>query len=89
MGMERSFVMADIPGLIEGASEGAGLGFRFLKHLSRTRLLLHLIDVLPVDNSNPVDNAQKIVVEVEKFSDTLAKKERWLVLNKTDLIDKG
>jgi GTP-binding protein len=88
LGMERSFVMADIPGLIEGASEGAGLGFRFLKHLSRTRLLLHLIDVLPVDNSNPVDNAQKIVVEVEKFSDTLAKKERWLVLNKTDLIDK-
>ena len=88
LGMERSFVMADIPGLIEGASEGAGLGFRFLKHLSRTRLLLHLIDVLPVDNSNPVDNAQKIIVEVEKFSDTLAKKERWLVLNKTDLIDK-
>ena len=88
LGMERSFVMADIPGLIEGASEGAGLGFRFLKHLSRTRLLLHLIDVLPVDNSNPVDNAQKIVVEVEKFSDTLAKKERWLVLNKTDLINK-
>ena len=88
LGMERSFVMADIPGLIEGASEGAGLGFRFLKHLSRTRLLLHLIDVLPVDNSNPVDNSQKIVVEVEKFSDTLAKKERWLVLNKTDLIDK-
>jgi GTP-binding protein len=88
LGMERSFVMADIPGLIEGASEGAGLGFRFLKHLSRTRLLLHLIDVLPVDNSNPVDNAQKIVVEVEKFSNTLAKKERWLVLNKTDLIDK-
>ncbi|HIF73729.1 MAG TPA: Obg family GTPase CgtA [Porticoccaceae bacterium] len=88
LGMERSFVMADIPGLIEGASEGAGLGFRFLKHLSRTRLLLHLIDVLPVDNSNPVDNAQKIIVEVEKFSDTLAKKERWLVLNKIDLIDK-
>jgi GTP-binding protein len=88
LGMERSFVMADIPGLIEGASEGAGLGFRFLKHLSRTRLLLHLIDVLPVDNSNPVDNAQKIIVEVEKFSDTLAKKERWLVLNKTDLIDR-
>ena len=88
LGMERSFVMADIPGLIEGASEGAGLGFRFLKHLSRTRLLLHLIDVLPVANSNPVDNAQKIVVEVEKFSDTLAKKERWLVLNKTDLINK-
>lgn len=87
MGMERSFVMADIPGLIEGASSGAGLGFRFLKHLSRTRLLLHLIDVLPVDGSSPVDNAVKIVQELEKFSSTLAKKERWLVLNKTDLVD--
>ena len=85
--MERSFVMADIPGLIEGASEGAGLGFRFLKHLSRTRLLLHLIDVLPVDGSDPVENALKIGEELEKFSPTLAKKERWLVLNKVDLVD--
>lgn len=87
LGLERSFVMADIPGLIEGAAEGAGLGFRFLKHLSRTRLLLHLIDVLPVDNSDPVENAKKIVTELEKFSPTLAKKERMLVLNKVDLID--
>jgi GTP-binding protein len=85
--MERSFVMADIPGLIEGASEGAGLGFRFLKHLSRTRLLVHLVDVLPVDGGDPVENAQKIAWELEKFSPTLARKERWLVLNKVDLID--
>lgn len=87
VGMERSFVMADIPGLIEGAAEGAGLGFRFLKHLSRTRLLLHLIDCLPVDGSDPVSNAAKIVKELEKFSPTLARKERWLVLNKVDLVD--
>jgi GTP-binding protein len=86
LGMERSFVMADIPGVIEGAAEGAGLGFRFLKHLSRTRLLIHLIDVLPVDESDPVDNAEKIITELGKFSATLGEKERWLVLNKTDLI---
>jgi GTP-binding protein len=83
---ERSFVMADIPGVIEGASEGAGLGFRFLKHLSRTRLLLHLLDVVPPDSSDPVDHARKIAEELEKFSPTLAKKERWLVLNKLDLV---
>lgn len=86
LGMERSFVMADIPGVIEGAAEGAGLGFRFLKHLSRTRLLIHLIDVLPADESDPVDNAEKIITELGKFSITLGDKERWLVLNKTDLI---
>lgn len=83
---ERSFVMADIPGVIEGASEGAGLGFRFLKHLSRTRLLLHLLDVAPLDDSDPVEHARKIAEELEKFSPTLAKKQRWLVLNKFDLI---
>jgi len=83
---ERSFVMADIPGVIEGASEGAGLGFRFLKHLSRTRLLLHLLDVAPPDSSDPVEHARKIAEELEKFSPTLAKKERWLVLNKLDLV---
>ncbi len=87
LGMERSFVMADIPGLIEGASEGTGLGFRFLKHLSRTRLLVHLVDVLPVDGSDPVKNAELIVNELKKFSPTLAEKERWLVLNKVDLVD--
>ena len=87
LGLEQSFVMADIPGLIEGASEGAGLGFRFLKHLSRTRHLLHLIDVLPADNSDPVANAATIVEELAKFSPTLAAKDRWLVLNKVDLLD--
>ncbi len=86
LGMERSFTIADIPGLIEGASQGAGLGFRFLKHLSRTRSLLHLIDVLPADNSDPLENAKQIVQELEKFSPTLAKKERILVLNKIDLL---
>ena len=86
LGMERNFVMADIPGVIEGASLGAGLGFRFLKHLSRTQLLLHLVDVAPLDESDPVDSAQKIIRELETFSTTLALKERWLVLNKVDLI---
>ncbi len=86
LGLERSFVMADIPGLIEGASEGAGLGIRFLKHLSRTRLLLHLIDALPVDGSDPVSNAAAIVEELQNFSPTLAQKERWLVVNKIDLL---
>lgn len=86
LGLERSFVMADIPGLIEGASEGAGLGFRFLKHLSRTRLLLHLIDAMPVDGSDPVANARSIIGELENFSPTLAGKERWLVINKVDLL---
>lgn len=87
LGLERSFVMADIPGLIEGASQGAGLGFRFLKHLSRTRYLLHLIDVLPVDGSDPVDNALAIAAELEKFSTTLAAKDRILALNKIELLD--
>ena len=86
LGLERSFVMADIPGLIEGASEGAGLGFRFLKHLSRTRLLLHLIDALPIDGSDPVSNVAVIVEELQNFSPTLAKKEQWLVINKIDLL---
>ena len=86
LGPERSFVIADMPGLIEGASLGAGLGFRFLKHLSRTRLLLHIIDALPVDGSNPVSNAAAISGELQSFSATLAKKERWLVVNKIDLL---
>jgi GTPase len=88
LGLDRSFVMADIPGLIEGAAEGAGLGIRFLKHLARTGLLLHLVDVLPVDESDPVDNARKIAMELEKFSPSLAQKECWLVLNKVDLLDR-
>src|SRR5690606_3060902 len=83
----RSFVIADIPGLIEGASEGAGLGIRFLKHLTRCRVLLHLVDMAPLDGSDPADNALAIVAELEKFSPTLAKRDRWLVLNKVDLLD--
>lgn len=86
VGIERSFVMADIPGLIEGASIGAGLGFRFLKHLSRTRLLLHVVDVAPVDGSDPVAQVGAIINELSEFSPTLARKERWLVLNKADLL---
>ncbi|MCW9057258.1 MAG: Obg family GTPase CgtA [Gammaproteobacteria bacterium] len=82
----RGFVVADIPGLIEGAAEGAGLGIQFLKHLARTRLLLHLVDVLPPDGSDPVAEARAIVRELEKYSPELAEKERWLVLNKLDLI---
>lgn len=83
----RSFVVADIPGLIEGASEGAGLGIRFLKHLTRNRILLHLVDVAPWDGSEPAESALAIVRELERFSPTLAQRERWLVLNKVDLID--
>jgi GTP-binding protein len=83
----RSFVMADIPGLIEGASDGAGLGIRFLKHLTRNRILLHLVDMAPFDASEPADAAQSIVRELERFSPTLAGRERWLVLNKSDLLD--
>lgn len=82
----KSFVVADIPGLIEGASEGAGLGIRFLKHLVRTRILLHLVDMNPYDGSNPADNAQAIIDELEKFSPELVNRERWLILNKLDLV---
>lgn len=86
-GNQRSFVMADIPGLIEGAAEGAGLGHRFLRHLQRTRVLLHLVDILPVDpNADPVRDAQSIVAELGKFSEDLLAKPRWLVLNKSDLL---
>lgn len=84
--MHRSFVMADLPGLIEGAAEGAGLGIRFLKHVARTKLLFHVIDVAPSDESDPVANAAAIANELEKFSPDLLKKERWLVLNKIDLL---
>ena len=83
----RSFVAADIPGLIEGASEGAGLGIRFLKHLTRNRVLLHLVDVAPIDGSDPADAACAVVRELERFSPALAARPRWLVLNKIDLID--
>lgn len=80
----RSFVMADIPGLIEGAADGAGLGIRFLKHLARTRILLHIVDVQPIDGSDPVHNARAILAELEKFSPTLAQLPIVLVLNKLD-----
>lgn len=85
----RSFVVADIPGIIEGAAEGAGLGIRFLKHLSRCRVLVHLVDLLPADGSDPARNAINIEKELGRFSQSLAKRERWLVLNKSDLIDKA
>ena len=87
VGQDSSFVIADIPGLIEGAAEGAGLGTRFLKHLSRTRILLHLVDILPVDQSDPVESAKKIVAELERYSPELAALPRWLVLNKIDMLD--
>ncbi len=84
---EHSFVVADIPGVIEGAAEGAGLGLRFLKHLSRTRLLLHLVDVAPMDEStDPAQEVRRIAAELEKYSSDLARRERWLVLNKIDLL---
>jgi len=87
VGPLKSFVMADIPGLIEGAAEGAGLGIRFLKHLQRTRVLLHLVDIAPPDpDADPVEGARAIVKELKKFSPELAKKKRWLVLNKIDLL---
>jgi GTP-binding protein len=82
----KSFVIADIPGLIEGASEGAGLGIRFLKHLERCRVLLHIVDVMPVDGTDPVDNAFSIINELYQYSPKLADKPRWLVLNKIDLL---
>ena len=86
-GQNRSFVMADIPGLIEGAAEGAGLGIQFLKHLQRTRILLHLVDVAPLDPAaDPVRDARAIVAELKKYSPELAARERWLVLNKLDLL---
>jgi GTP-binding protein len=87
VGTGRSFVIADIPGLIEGASEGAGLGHQFLRHLSRTRLLLHIIDGAPLDqDSDPIDSAKKIVAELEKYGGGLAEKPRWIVLNKIDML---
>ncbi len=84
---DQSFVVADIPGVIEGAAEGAGLGIRFLKHLARTHLLLHLVDIAPFDpDVDPVKEVRTIAAELKKFSPELAKRERWLVLNKIDLM---
>ena len=82
----RIFTMADIPGLIGGASEGAGLGIRFLKHLRRTRMLLHLVDIMPPDGGDPVEHIRTLTNELRQFDTELAAKERWLVLNKLDLM---
>ena len=87
VGTDRSFVIADIPGLIEGAAEGAGLGHRFLRHLQRTRLLLHLVDLAPFDAAaDPVHDARAIVDELRKYDAALYAKPRWLVLNKLDMM---
>jgi GTP-binding protein len=87
VGQERSFVIADIPGLIEGAAEGAGLGHRFLRHLQRTGVLLHMVDLAPFDEGvDNVADAKAIVNELHKYDEALAEKPRWLVLNKIDMI---
>jgi len=84
---QRSFVMADIPGLIEGAAEGAGLGIQFLKHLARTSVLLHILDIFPGEGADdPVDAARKVIGELEKWGEGLDEKPRWLVLNKIDAL---
>ncbi|MDH0493439.1 Obg family GTPase CgtA [Comamonas aquatica] len=87
VGPEQSFVIADIPGLIEGASDGAGLGHQFLRHLQRTRLLLHIVDLAPFDEAvDPVEQAKAIVQELKKYDEALYNKPRWLVLNKLDMV---
>jgi GTPase len=84
---EQSFVVADLPGLIEGAAEGAGLGHLFLRHLQRTRLLLHLVDMAPFDDAvDPVQQAKAIIAELAKYDPELVAKPRWLVLNKLDMV---
>ena len=88
VGALQSFVMADVPGLIEGAADGAGLGIQFLKHLQRTRLLLHVVDIAPLDERvDPAQSVQTIVAELRRFSPELEAKPRWLVINKIDLLD--
>ena len=88
VGENQSFVIADIPGLIEGASVGAGLGHQFLRHLARTTLLLHLVDIAPFDPAiNPVDEARAIVNELKKYDELLYQKPRWLILNKIDMLE--
>ena len=82
----RSFVVADIPGIIEGAAEGAGLGLQFLKHVSRTGLLLHMVDVMPYDGTDPVEAVKLIQNELIKYSEEIQDKTRWLILNKVDLL---
>ena len=89
VGMDSSFVIADIPGLIEGAAEGAGLGVQFLKHLKRTRLLLHLVDIAPLDEIPPEDAVRKLEQELVNFDSSLGEKTRWLVFTKTDVLDQA
>lgn len=89
VGGDSSFVVADIPGIIEGAAVGAGLGAQFLRHLSRTRILVHLVDAAPLDGSDPLENAQIVAAEVLEYSEALAERPIWLVLNKTDLLDEA
>ncbi|MBX4180794.1 Obg family GTPase CgtA [Sodalis sp. CWE] len=83
---KKSFVIADIPGLIKGAADGAGLGVRFLKHLERCRMLLHFVDLAPIDQSDPVENASNVISELNRYSEKLANKPCWLVFNKVDLL---
>jgi len=85
-GPERSFVVADLPGLIEGAADGAGLGHLFLRHLQRTRLLLHIVDMAPFDGVDPVAQAKAIIKELRKYDESLYQKPRWIVLNKLDMV---
>jgi GTP-binding protein len=90
IGVDRSFVIADIPGLIEGAAEGAGLGHQFLRHLARTRLLLHIVDAAPTEpGADPARDARSIAAELKKFDPALSRKPRWLVLNKVDMLPAG
>lgn len=87
VGIDSSFVIADVPGLIEGAAEGAGLGVQFLKHLQRTRLLLHLVDIAPLDGMPPAEAVRKLEQELIRFDESLGEKPRWLVFTKTDVLD--
>jgi GTPase len=86
LGTDQSFVIADIPGLIEGAADGAGLGIQFLRHVSRTRLLLHVVDIAPIDGADPVEQVRAIEQELEKFDPELLERPRWLVMNKADVL---
>ncbi|QEE24439.1 GTPase ObgE [Rhodanobacter glycinis] len=86
LGTDQSFVIADIPGLIEGAADGAGLGIQFLRHVSRTRLLLHMVDIAPIDGSDPVEQVRAIEQELSRFDPELLERTRWLVLNKADVL---
>jgi GTP-binding protein len=86
---ERSFVIADIPGIIEGAAEGAGLGLQFLRHLQRTRLLLQLVDLAPMDQKDPAESVRELETELTKYDDDLAGMPRWLVFTKADLLPAG